>query len=82
MISFNLAITKECPLIGFIIHFFPTIDPYVISTIMTVCKKKIIRYLNCVMTWTSTEMDENLIVTLLKVGFCLHVLTLYLTAAT
>ena len=39
MISFNLEITKECPLISFIIYFFPARDPYFISMIMTVCKK-------------------------------------------
>lgn len=40
IISFNLAITRECPLINFIIYFFPARDPYFTSMIMTVCKKK------------------------------------------
>lgn len=40
IISFNLAITKECPLNSFIIYFFPARDPYFISMIMTVCEKK------------------------------------------
>ena len=58
MISFNLAITKECPLISFIIYFFPARDPYFISMIMTVCKK-IIRFFNCGMTWMSTDILDG-----------------------
>lgn len=60
IISFNLAITKECPLNSFIIYFFPARDPYFISMIMTVCeKKKIIRFLNCGMTWMSTDILDG-----------------------
>lgn len=40
IISFNLAVTKECPLNSFIIYFFPARDPYFISMIITICKKK------------------------------------------